>query len=512
MSKPILLQDDFSMGQKPDLPRDSLPKGAVHRVTDFLVDRNAPLRKRGGYDARWDDTSGVSSSLAAVGFAPFAGFTSQVVAIRYDNAALYSTTFSTAAMTSRGTAVKPLHCPVFYREKLYIPDGSGAAVPKVYDSSFSLANLSGSPPSAMLAGVYKDHLVLARSTAEPRRIWFSSGGDPTSWDTSADGQWLDASNPVTGIATLRGMILVFEEGGLTERIRGDIIPGVVGSDFVREPLFGVGSSDPASIAVTDDRVVFANAAGIYMTDGTSIVDLTQQGHNKYHWQSLMSSYSSTWTIAGSIWNGKYVCSVTDNSGGEVVTMVVDIDRRVFSQFVTGTSFTQMLTTPTGVVDTPQSIVGSHQDRQRLADLTTMFTKPGDDGYVEDADVTAVRPTLETPYYLLRPGMKRWRNLYVRAKINEETGSLVYPSLWVYRATDSAATSYTQLGTSFTTTTATQRKKLPISTGTMGGIRSEGIALKFAQSWNLVNANDGRSQDTAIWSIEADVMPEEASKL
>lgn len=494
MSRPITLAADFSLGQRPDDPREQLQKGAVYAMTDFLPKNDAPLQKRGGWLRYWNALA-AGNYAAGLTFAPFAAG-SKIIGFN-DSGTLYTMGLGSATVTSVGTAKVPAHPPTFYRNKVYVCDITGAAVPKVYDGS-TIADLTTSPPSAILSCAYKDHLVLARSTANTNRVWFSSGGDPTSWDTAADGQWLDTTYPIQGMAAMRNMILCFSEG-YTERIRGDIIPGVSGSDMVKEPLFTIGCSDPGSIAITDDYVCFANSSGIYLTDGSGVADLTEQGGNKRLWQSLLSGYASTWTIAGAVYRGVYHCSVMDGSTFKCA-FAVDVKRRVFYR-LSNVKAIMMVSTPIGVLDAPPALYMAERGALRISDLTTMYTGAGSATYKNDGDGTAVTPSIELPHYMGRPGIKRWRNLYVKGLVTDAASD--NPVLTLSYQPDVASASYTTIGTTITETSGTETRKIPISATSLGGVRAEGLSLKIAQT----NA----SADTRINHILADVLAQEPSK-
>jgi hypothetical protein len=189
---------------------------------------------------------------------------------------------------SIGAAMVPGSNPAFHRGLAIIPNNDGSTAPKSYDGT-TLQNLAGSPPTGMYAGVYKDHALLARSSANDNRLWFSASGDPTSWDTTAG--WWDATGKISGLAPLLNAILIFHDDSV-ERLRGTTPPP--GTDMVLEPFLDYGCLDPFSIALWRNRVVFASAGGIYMTDGAGDLDLTLYAGMKPYWQTIMANYTSSW--------------------------------------------------------------------------------------------------------------------------------------------------------------------------------------------------------------------------
>jgi hypothetical protein len=411
MAKPVLLQDDFSGGMKPDLPHDKLPKNAVRNMVDFIPNYNdVPLALRNG----WDRVGATMSTTyaGAVAFAPFVNG-AQLVGIADTGAVFQVPHTSDTANTARGTAQVPLQPPVFYRNVLYIPSDNGSTTVKSYGGSSNAAAASGSPPAGMIASVFKDHLVLARDSGTPNRVWFAAGGDATTWDTAADGQWLDASYPVTGLATIRNMMLVFAEQGV-ERIRGDIIPGVAGSDMVREPLPIPGCADPASIAVAEDVCYYANASGVYMTDGITSVDLTEQCDFKQWWAHTLFSYDGSWNLAGGYFQGKYIVVAHDGSTFKICA-VFEVKTRAAYQF-SNIPATMFAMAPTGhSASYPGGVYMAERNAPRLARFSNVFGRisaiDGANSWQEDDNGTFRSPRVRTGYFN-SPGNRRIKKVYV----------------------------------------------------------------------------------------------------
>jgi hypothetical protein len=321
-------------------------------------------------------------------------------------------------------------------------------------------------------------------------VWFASGGDPTSWDTAADGQWLDTTYPIQGLAATSNLIVVFGEG-FTERIRGDIIPGVSGSDFVKEPLFPIGCSDPASVALWDGLVVFANSSGVYMTDGSPIVlDLTEQGGIKQLWMSTLAGYSSNYTISAEAFRNKYHVTIM-NGSTFVDSFVCDLRRKVWWRN-TNLETIMFAATPVGLYDVAPTLYMAERGALRVADLGSMYTPSAT--YKNDGDGDAVTWTLETPHYFGKPGLKRWRNVYMAYDMQDAATD--NPTIAVSYATDPAATSYASL-TNLPESTTYKRTRLPV------GAKSEGIQFKFEQS----NA----SANTRVYRIEHETLTQETSR-
>lgn len=493
MSTPVELQSDFSVGASQDQPRHQLPKGKVYSLTDFIPELDgAPLAKRGGWVRTWNAMSNTAATYAAgVAFAPFSSGASKVVGID-DQGKYHVTSFGAAPSVTVGSATRvPAQVPTFWKDYLFFLDVNGSAAPQKWDGT-SLTSVGGSPANAALSCVYKNHLIFARSSTAVRRVWFSNANDSETWDlTDPGGQWLDMDMPVEGIVSMKNMILVFGEG-YTQRIRGDIIPGVVGSDMVVEPMFAIGCSDPASVAVTDDYVVFANSSGIYLTDGVGVADLTEQSGMSQFWKTTMAGYTSTYTIAACVYRGWYVFSVM-NGSSLVVCGMLDVKRRRYVK-LTNLKATMMLSTPVGILDTPPKLIFAERGALRVSEGTQMWTPSAT--YKNDGDGTAVTPVVELPHYYGKPGKKRWKHLYVKYHMTD--GATDNPTLTAAYTTDLESSSYTSITPTLTETSAATRARVPIR------VAAEGVSLKLTQA----NA----SGITHIYGLEADMDTMEPGRL
>ena len=141
----------------------------------------------------------------------------------------------------------------------------------------------GSPPPAATGSCTRTSSGSAGASAYPKRIYFCIAGEPESWDMT--NKWLDMSYPITGFAALYNAVLVFCLQR-TARVRGSQPPP--DADFtVDDPVFEVGCTDNRSIHNYRDKVIFANAQGLYMTDGVALEDLTRVCGMKAWWRDVM---------------------------------------------------------------------------------------------------------------------------------------------------------------------------------------------------------------------------------
>lgn len=426
-----MLQADWSAGSRQDKPRDQIPGNAAWLLTDIFPDGNYatgtgfPLRSRNGWVRSCSAMSvSTSSEAKAVGFANFAGSISSAKIMGVDeDGLLYSWTpgsgtsapGSDGAATSVGAAVIPTGNPIFYREKSYLL--KTAATGYVYNGS-GVTSVTGSMPQAGVGCVYKDHLVVANDGTNTSRVWFSSASDPDDWNTAVDGQWLDSSGPVNAIATFQNMILVFEDG-FTERIRGDVIPGVLNSDFVREPLFPQGTPSPRSVCVTKEGVLFSNADGIFITDGLQVYDLTAKCGMGEYWRETLKPASANVNIVAYEYKDWYVFSVATSP---YFAGALNLKTSAFVRFTNLEANMMVATPPTAYAYSPPRLFMAEVGAPNIVDIGVMLDKVSLYTNV-DGDGTLVAPKVETRYYQgsdLSP--KRWRSIYLTGGGDVPSGS------------------------------------------------------------------------------------------
>ena len=426
----ITLQADWSGGSHQDKPRDQIPANAAWLLTDVFPDGNFetgsgfPLRSRNGWVrscAAMSASSATSSSARSVGYAAFSttagGSTARILGVDNNGILFKWTPAATAASPgSDGSATQvgtmftgaPVQPPVFYRNYAYFlaPDNNTGYR---YDNT-TLSVISGTPPKGKVGCVFKDHLVLAHApdgTGEAR-VWFSDAGDPTTWNTAADGQWLDCSGPVNAIVTFQNMILAFQDG-FTERLRGDVIPGVLNSDFVREPLFPLGTRSASSVAVSKEGVIFANADGVFMSDGLQAYDLTKLAGMSEYWRETLKPAGANVNVSGAVYKDWYVFSVATTP---YLSGAINLTRHQFVRF-SNLQARMMVTTPqTAYASNPPRLLMAEATAPNISDIGVMLDEVS--AYTNvDGNGTLVAPSVDTRYYQpsdMNP--KRWRSLYL----------------------------------------------------------------------------------------------------
>jgi hypothetical protein len=500
MAQPIVLQDSFTRMIQ-DVARDQLPGDAAWYMQDLIPSLGSSgtsflggkLIRRGGYAYASED---ISTDLTGA---------TKIAAMGIFNGTLYFTAtnnkFGTCTIPGDSTnnvtqiattSVQSLQPYVEFAGKLIIPADDGSTAPKYYDGAFG--NLAGSPPAGKYAVAWNDRLVLGGTTALPRRTYFSAVGDPTTWDTTS--AWLDANRNITGYATLPNCLLIFSDNQ-TARVRGRIPPPGSPDMAMEDPIFNVGCTYTASIAVNGPYCVFANEEGVFLTNGTTVPqDLTLLCGIKSFWRHHLASRHVPGTgtptfveqVRGGFFQQYYVAIIRSARDGANYAVLFDL--ATYSAFV----FSNIGGDDTAsIVMTPQ--IGDDLyfgDLKRVVAFSTMFTAQNK----TDADTAAVAPILETRYFLdPKTFKKRWKTLYLDRILTDAATD--NPTLAVSYLTDPSSSTYTSLAT-LTENTAIGWDKIPVR------FAARGMAFKLAQT----NA----SGDTRINAILADVHAREGGRL
>jgi len=478
VATPTLLQSDYARGTVRDLARHNLPKNATWKLTDYIPNLGAPLRKRGG-SAYASPVLGGSAHTYGVAFAPFAAG-NQLIGI--DDAGHVWKIDNVGSATDKGASRtgQPLQRPVFFQEKLIMPDPAGAAAPYKYDGSAAPALLTGTPPNARYAEAYKSRLLLAGTAAQPNYVYFSDILDPQSWDLV--NSYIPVTQPIQGIAALRNMVMVFSDG-LTERIRGDNPPP--GGDMVREPIFNEGCIDARSIVTLGERVIWANGNGVWISDGAAADNLIEQGGLLKYWASMLTGYSSsTWTISAGLLHGYYIITIM-NGTSFVDSLMIHIESKTWS-FLSNLKATMFAE----AYGTTPELYFSTFGAKKIGALSGIFTPSS--ANQADADGTDVQPVIETVYYRGAPGSRRFKDFIIGNHIEVVGGSTTYLKTSVITSPED--TTYDILCLDDGTTPiqivpsgAFQRSKVAARRA------SEGIGLKIEQI--------GGSYDTMLFDIE-----------
>lgn len=481
MGETLNLQDQFTAGVRRDNARDAVPRGGLWWAEDVLPNIDARLRERGGWANFSNDiavTVTTSSYVLAGITAPFSAGTLNVVV---DEDGRVIKVASDGVVTDVAAGTVPSQNPVFHRDKVIIP----GAVPKKVTSAagtLTVANLGGTPPAASYATVFNDRTLLARTTANTNRLFFSNPGDPEVWDTT-NSTW-DFTFPITGLANLKTAILVFHEAYVS-RLRGTT-PPPGGDFFADDPLWNVGCTDARSIAYWNDLVIFANAEGIFATNGAAVDDLTAKAGMTKYWQETLASYSSTWTIAGAVLRDHYIFTVMDGATFKAAAM---LDLRRLAYWPLTNVDMRAAWVGQGAAD---ELYFGRRGAARVGKLSPIFMPTST--VKNDGDGTAVTGLVETPFYRGQGNTKGFRRLFVTHYLRDYAAD--NPTVAVAYVTTPESTSYTTLSSSYAESSAEDRKPLPL------GFSARGVGFRFTR------ANAG---DWQLNRIEADVHSREQSR-
>ncbi len=430
---------------KRDGAREAQPEGSVWNLVNFLPEvLGALCRKRGGYKYASVDLATLNASAGSVLSGIVAEYTAGQSVLAMDNptSRIYEIESPTTTENIGLSTAGGCRNPVFYEDIVIWPEHTGVNPPcKTTRSGATHTNavLGGTPPAGKYALVYKDVLWLAGGNAFPKRIYFSKEGDPQIWDQVV--KWWEVSYPISGMAGLSNAVLIFSLQRTT-RIRGSKPPP--DDDFLMDdPVFEVGCTDNRSIRNYRDKVIFANAQGLYMTDGVALEDLTRVCGMKAWWRDMMkgrdgfstgTQYNiSTWSIAGGIYDDFYFYSIM-NGTTLVDAGMVDLVRYAWTRLdnIDSAYFFDRLY--------PQELFWGRKGAARVATISDIFV-PTTANEI-DADGDAVLPSLETPFFAGEPGVKTFQTLFVTYDLTTSGGTP--PVLRVSYALNPEATAYTDL--------------------------------------------------------------------
>lgn len=514
MADQDLLAQNFDLGMQQDRARDQMQRGVCWKMTDYIPQDQAPLRKRGGWVFGSADLGGLSAAsyMTGVGWAPFPG-AGHLVSVS-DTGKVYREGPVGAIDQFSGILVDatlgrvPTSRLVWHRDRVIICPGLNQAAmdpAKYYDAgsgSYVTAPVGGTPPRARWAMSYGDYLALGNGydpassyALKADRLWFSNVGTPDSWNTGANGGYMDFGREIVFGAWNRSIFLVWSYD-LTWIVSGTSPPP--GGDFVRQPLFNVGCFDARSVAYYREYFIWANPSGIYRTDGTTLTDITKEAGIKQLWRSLTAGFnvSTGWTCAAGMLYGQYYCTVLDPSGVSQGTIVIDQDSYVATMHTNIRAMmyadrvsAQGTASESGV----DELFVAWRGGPRVLRLASFWTPTSANRY--DADGTPVLPVIETPYFKQgRTEDKRIRFCYLGYDLRDGGDT---PRLAVGFALSPELQAYTEGSYQFPPTTEFDRKRVDIRR------RSEGFSLRIRQT--------AASADTRLAEIEAEGHPLEGSR-
>lgn len=493
---PFPLASVFTYGMRRDADRTQLPGGSVYNLVDFIPDEiSAAAEGRGG----WTYAGSTFSGATQIRGAGYYETSDQVIMVDQVNKVwnVLGGGASIGTLTSSLTAP-----PFFHRKKLILPVGGQ---PQYYDGA-AVGTLTGAPTGTadgtpqFVGCAYKDHTVLANSSTNTNRVWFSAAGDPTTWDLTYG--WWDTTGTIYGIAATPNAILIFHHDS-TERLRGTTPPP--GSDMVLEPFFNDGCIDPYTVAYWNQRVIWASSRGIYLTDGVSVVDLTADAQMKSYWTSLMASYATTWRIAGGIYRDHYIISI--NNGSTLVDcLCVNLKNRAMWRFTNlhGSSFVNV------TASKQEKLYMGQWNAGRVAELSSLWSPSST--VKQDGDATNPTPIIETGSYrgydrlhrrwIQSYGKQKWRWAYLDYDLRDSATDT--PTITLSYATTPTGGYTASAGGTIAATTDYGRVRRTLNTTQGGATRADMLELKLAVNGPYAHAR--------IYAVECDFSPIDIGRL
>jgi hypothetical protein len=473
---------DFTRGIVRDTTRDAIPANGVYECIDFLLDRPGVAYKRGGCAFQSSQIGAAGSGILVAIAAPEYPGDPRVIAIGSTGATrtLYDVTGGSAgAGISLGTT-EPYENPPLYVDKLIITDGRGALPPKkayLSGGSVAVADLGGSPPNAKVSCVHVSHLVLANSTANPNRIWFSPVPDiEAAWDTA--NSWFDVPHEVTGLASLQGVLIIFTRGE-TWRILGDVPPGHPNFNMELQPLATVGCIDARSIVKMNGLVYFAHESGMYYTNGAAPASITHRADATgvgNLWADALAGYSpmlGSVVCAGVYLNKHLFVTVrhadTDPQAGARYQFLYYEPTGSWVELSDGVTATMYATSFAPIVEL-YAAAGDFADPVRALKMSGLF-KPSASNKA-DANGEAVAPTLTFRTLTDGVGLKAWGRARLTYDMRDAASD--NPTLAVAAARGMEATSFATMST-LAESTDTVRQRFSVACD------SQAMTIRLTQS-------------------------------
>jgi len=276
VAQPVEIFKDIK-GFTRDFAVDSLPAGYLWDLVDAIPNRKgARVEQRGA----WEYFSGALAGPITGGY--HAAFSQGQRLLVAAGGVLHNVDISTGALSNYGAVGSLIQNGAKLTDRVFFMDGAGAAVPQYATFAAVAAPIHASAPKAKVGIAYKGRLVLGGDPAHPENVYFSRLEDDTTgpgplaaWDPES---WIGTNAEVTGLAPMAGQILVFHPSSI-ERIRGSVPPGTgIDPDMQADTLTEqVGCTQPHTIVPWRENILFADERGVFLTDGSTVRNLTELG-------------------------------------------------------------------------------------------------------------------------------------------------------------------------------------------------------------------------------------------
>ena len=476
---PISRGFDAIHGMQTDPPLDQMPKNVVRRIIDFLPEFQFLTIARGAWTYLTGALAHVGSDTYSwMTYCPFGGGSKLVMSSPSSNGITWVNDLSAAAtgtVLSTAFLSGPFTPPIFHRTPagglLIAPWAGTGNRPRKYDGSAAPADLGGTPPVARLAASWGDYLLLANGNApNQNRIWFSAVGNPESWDTAANGGWLDVPGAIQAVVPKGNTIFVFTDQAV-HLIVGDDPPFTnhLGNLTQRKFAFtegigkGISGTGAEAVVTYKDFVIWANANGVWKSDGGQPIDLTKQGGIKSYWPFVYRPQAGYRVAVGTYRSYLFVTVVQGASWTSWRTLIYDLENNTWWEWsnVPGTHLTHIppdfnVREDLLVIDRPNNKVGS------IAYAFNAYAAAGDD------NLTTKQPTIVTGAYRFGTlGQKRIRRGFITSKVENgaslQVGFITPPDQFVQAGSDptSVPGQVTTLTISGSPTNASKNLRTPL---------------------------------------------------
>lgn len=498
-----ILQSSFELGVKRDRSKDRIGANAAWALYDYVPEHlGAPLRKRGAWEFKGSMTSpgGYVNALIQANFnggrynlANLSDGTVQRITAGGSTWAVDGTTRNVGALKQN---------PVMYFDNVFFPSYNGTqTMSRAGETTVSEYTYTSTYKPTYLTA-WRNRLV----GAVGERIIFGPPGSPDqTWD---DDSVYQLDQPIRGLATVDTITMIFYDGAVL-RMRGSIpagYPSVTDDDIAFDMLFPeIGLVDAFSICNYVDMVIWADRAGVYMTEGAAPIDLTLKGGIKRLWAETLQPLTSD-LDAGNI----RVCSgvygeflhvtITNTSTlSHVATFVCHVPSYTWWQHRNHpfTCYAAAPKSPTG--GGKELFGGLVTPIGRVAELSHMYEEPGNRASDENGYV--IEPEIVFPYHRFSAGAMTIADVYLGYALEGEPGEA---SLHVDFTTDPDPNpTYDNFGDgddvlrpadlSGEDDTGYHYRRIPVRK------QGPGLGVRVKQQ--------GESTDTRIYSLSAAVVPQ-----
>ena len=528
MGQTIPIARNFDRGFVSDVSRDELPQNAAFRMADWIPQVEAPLRGRGGWSYSSPDLGaigGTAASVASIGYLPFAT-DGHVVAVSNAGSIYRLVRDDTllaggSLITDTGdTSIVP-SWPIFWHKTtglaygIILPGLSQAhKAPKKYLDTGALTYqaqaLGGTPPQARFGFSWGEYLALGNYfdpndsfNLKNNALVFSGVSNPDSWAhalvaTEFDGKVSFPEEIIAGIPLQNG-ILVWGYNNC-HILTGDTPPP--GGNLSRRTLFaGNGTFDGRSAVPWRTYAVWANASGIWKSDGATLTDLTAAAGLSIWYRQLVAGFAFVkgWSAVAGVYRDHYFLTIRNAVGTVKNTLVIDLSRNVgftFSNIQAANYAVRPAGPGTSILGGDEELYFAHKGSPRVVRLGSTWT-PGS-GLGSDADGTAVLPSMETPFYTLgQNGQKRLRRVYVSYEMVTDGAA---PTIAVsYTTNPDVSAAYTAQSPALPVTAALGMKRAAVDIRKIG----LGVAMKFALT--------APASNLGMYGLELEAHPQEGTR-